>query len=140
MKIQLKRKSGTESVYVSITHEKENNWIFVDWNGFLKVDMVKEGSEELLKVIESTGCPNVLVDNSNVTGPWQQANSWYQNDWNPRAIQAGLRNMAVVVSDNVFAQLSLQGFLKISDGIYSVQSFNTMERAKEWLASRNVTA
>jgi hypothetical protein len=132
MKKEFKRPNGG-AVYATITYEKENNLIYLDWNGFLSVELVKEGSEELLKVIKQTLCPNVLVDNRKVSGPWQAANDWYQNDWNPRAAAAGLTDMAVIMSENIFTQLSLQGFAKVTKGVYTVNIFNADAPARKWL-------
>src|SRR6187399_1576518 len=122
MKKECKRPDG--SAYATITYEKENNLIYLDWNGFLSVELVKEGSEELLKIIQQTMCSKVLVDNRKVSGPWQSANGWYETDWNPRAAKAGLTDMGVIMSENIFTQLSLQGFAKVTKGVYTVNIFN----------------
>lgn len=138
MKKELKRPQAND-LYAIITYERENKLIYLDWNGFLSVDLVKSGSEELLKVIKETGCGNVLVDNRKVSGPWQAANDWYQTDWNPRAAKVGLNNMAVIMSDNIFTQLSLQGFAKVTKGVYTVNIFNADVPARKWLKEQITT-
>ena len=136
MKRQLKK---ADRVYVTITHEKDANLFFVDWDGYLSVEMVKTGSEELLNMIKEAGkCDSVLVDNRKVSGPWQAANEWYEKDWNPRAVKAGLKYMAVIMSDNVFTQLSLQGFAKVTKGVYTVGVFNSESQARTWLKEQQV--
>jgi|SRR5690606_33511499 len=140
MKKELKRPGVGGEVYATLTYEKDNNWIYLDWNGFLTVDLVKEGSEELLKLIKEFKVSKVLVDNRKVSGPWQAANEWYANDWNPRAIKEGLRFMAVVMSDNLFTQLSLQNFEKITTGVYTVHSFNADAPARNWLKEQGKVA
>src|SRR5688572_17620738 len=123
MKKELKKPNSKE-LYATITYERQNNLIYLDWNGYLSVELVKSGSEELLGMIKETICPNVLVDNRKVSGPWQSANEWYERDWNPRAAKVGLTHMAVIMSDNIFTQLSLQGFTKVTKGVYTVSIFN----------------
>ncbi|HEY8935227.1 MAG TPA: hypothetical protein VIM65_08400 [Cyclobacteriaceae bacterium] len=139
MKKELTRPNGKE-IYVTLTFEKDDNLIYVDWNGFLTVDMVKSGSEELLKLIIQTKANKVLVDNRKVSGPWQAANEWYQTDWNPRAAKEGLTDMAVIMSDNIFTQLSLQGFTKVTQGVYTVCVFNGEPQARTWLKGQSVLA
>lgn len=139
MKKELKRPNGKE-VYATLTYEKENNVIFLDWNGFLPVELVKSGSEELLEVIKEVKCSYVLVDNRKVSGPWQAANEWYQTDWNPRAVKEGLTDMAVIMSDNIFTQLSLQGFSKVTTGVYTVSVFNSEANARKWLKEQMTAA
>jgi hypothetical protein len=138
MKKELKR-PNSKDFYATITFEKANNLIYLDWNGYLSVELVKSGSEELLAVIKESGCSNVLVDNRKVSGPWQAANEWYANDWNPRAAKAGLNNMAVIMSDNIFTQLSLQGFAKVSKGVFTVNIFNADVPARRWLKEQATT-
>lgn len=133
MKKELKRPGVGGDVYATLTYDKDNQWIYLDWNGFLTVDLVKAGSEELLKMIIELKVAKVLVDNRKVSGPWQAANDWYANDWNPRAVGKGLRFMAVIMSDNLFTQLSLQNFEKITSGVYTVHIFNADAPARNWL-------
>lgn len=131
--IVLKKDSGTP--FITINYEEENGWVHLEWKGFLPVDLVKEGSEECLNSIKRIGNVNkVLSDIKNVTGPWSKANEWFDQDWNPRATAAGLKHMAVIVSPNIFSQLSLQGFVEVSNG-FTVRSFQTEEKAREWLKS-----
>ena len=140
MKKELKRPGPGGTAYATLTYEKEHNWIYLDWNGFLTVDLVKEGSEELLKLIKELKVSKVLVDNRKVSGPWQAANEWYEKDWNPRAVKEGLRNMAVIMSDNLFTQLSLQNFEKITSGVYTVHIFNADAPARTWLKEQVTVA
>lgn len=141
MKKELKRPGVGGDVYATLTYDKENQWIYLDWNGFLTVELVKAGSEELLKMITDLKVAKVLVDNRKVSGPWQAANEWYEKDWNPRAVGNGLRYMAVIMSDNLFTQLSLQNFEKITSGVYTVHIFNSDPNAKAWLKEQTaVTA
>lgn len=133
MKKELKRPGIGGDVYATLTYEKDNQWIYLDWNGFLTVDLVKAGSEELLTMIKDLRVAKVLVDNRKVSGPWQAANEWYAKDWNPRAVKEGLRFMAVIMSDNLFTQLSLQNFEKITTGVYTVHIFNADIPARNWL-------
>lgn len=134
MERQLKRNDGT--LYAALLYEAEYELIYLDWSGFLTLDMVKTGSEDLLAMIQETHCEKVLVDNRKVSGPWQAANSWYQADWNPRAVEAGLRSMAVIMSENLFTQLSLQGFTIITRGVYTVNIFNSEITARQWLEGK----
>lgn len=139
MKKELKRPNGKE-VYATLTYEKENGLIYLDWNGYLNVELVKAGSEELLLMIKQVKAKKVLVDNRKVSGPWQAANEWYQNDWNPRAAKEGLSDMAVIMSDNIFTQLSLQGFTKVTQGVYTVGIFNSEPQARKWLVEQKAMA
>lgn len=136
MKKELKRPESNDT-YAILTYEKDKNFIYLDWKGFLPVDLVKAGSEELLQLIIETSCNKVLVDNRGISGPWQAANPWYETDWNPRAVKAGLEFMAVIMSENIFTQLSLQGFTKVTKGVYTVKIFNGELAGRTWIEEQN---
>lgn len=126
-------KKDTDKVFATITYNNEKQWLFINWEGFLTVEMVKEGSEELLRLFKEIGSIHkILVNNQEIRGPWGKANEWYATDWNPRAIEAGLRYMAVIVSPNIFTQLSLEGFIELNPG-YVVRSFQDTDAAETWL-------
>jgi len=130
----LKRESGF--TFATIKYDKEKKWLFIDWEGFLTVDLVKKGSEELLKTFQSVeNITKILVNNQKVSGPWNKANDWFVSDWNPRAIEAGLKYMAVIVSADIFTQLSLKGFIETNPG-YLVHSFEEVSAAEDWLAKQ----
>ncbi len=78
--------------------DTENNWIYVDWKNRPKVETVKKGCEEMLKLLKEESCSKVLNDNSNVTGSWSAAAEWVAEDWFPRMIRAGLRKFAWIQS------------------------------------------
>lgn len=127
----LKRPNG--SPFVKITYFPSGHYIFVDWDGYLDVELVMQGSEALLEMIQQSGVEKVLISNEKVTGPWSKANEWYANNWNPRAKACGLKYMSVIVSDNIFAQLSLQGFERVNNGNYIVYTHYDVKVAKAWL-------
>jgi len=136
--ILLKRPKGTAfegTPYASITVNNEDKFVFIDWQGFVTVDLVKAGSEELLKILKQESFQKILVNNQSLQGPWHKANEWYENDWNPRAIQAGMTHMAVIVSPNIFTQLSLKGYEEISKG-FVLHSFDTEIEAIDWLKNQ----
>ncbi|OJJ18460.1 hypothetical protein BKI52_22865 [marine bacterium AO1-C] len=63
-------KKDTDKVFATITYNKEKEWLFINWEGFLTVDMVKEGSEELLNLFKTIGSiSKILVNNQQVKGP-----------------------------------------------------------------------
>lgn len=131
----MKRDNGKP--FVTLKYMHADQYIFVDWNGYLDVDLVKQGSEALLKMIVETKARKTLISNQKVSGPWSKANEWYESSWNPRARRAGLAYMSVIVSDNILTQISLIGFERVVNGSYTVYTHYDTEAAKEWLLNQN---
>ncbi len=71
-----------------------------------------------------------MNDNTQVTGPWQEAAEWTAKEWFPAMINAGLRHFAWIFSTNIFSELSAKKAMPASD---IVKSFNSAKEAKEWL-------
>jgi hypothetical protein len=139
MKRILKRPDGDE-VFATITFEKENNLVCLDWNGYLTAELVKRGSEELLNVLTETSCNRILVDNRKVSGPWQAANQWYETDWNPRAVRVGPTRMAVIMSEDIFSRFSLYSDPQTTRGIQIACVFDGDQPARKWLRESLSTA
>lgn len=95
------------------------------------------GSEEVLKFIKEVKCKKLLVDNTNIFGPWQSVNAWYQSNWNPRAAAEGLTHIAFVMSKDLFSQISVQGYSKISRAVFDVAVFDSEKEARDWLDRNN---
>jgi hypothetical protein len=132
IKKEIYRTSG-KGIYLTIALEEENNIVSAAWSGFLTIEQVKAGYENLLLVIKEVRSDKMLVNHSKVSGPWQSANEWFQSSWNHRAVEAGLTTMAVVMSNDMFTQLSLQGFLRTVKGFYDTALFNDESAARQWL-------
>lgn len=134
--MQLKR--SDESVYITISEDKGNGWVFLDWEGRLELEQVKEGSEAGLAMLKEAGCKKMLVNNQKVTSPWHQANEWYLQDWNPRIYAAGLQFMAVIVSSNIFSEISLKNFGEKTAPAYQLEIFKEEKAAINWLKAQKV--
>jgi hypothetical protein len=125
-----------KGVYLTLTLEQSNGLINVDWCGFLSLAEIMNGSEETLLLIQEFKCTKLLVDNRKVSGPWQHANRWYEEDWNPRAAQAGLSALAFIMPSDLFTQLSLEGYVKVVNGLFATAIFRTEEDARKWLSEQ----
>lgn len=132
--VQLKRPDG--SVYITISEDRINGWVFLDWEGRLELEQVKEGSEAGLVLLKEGGYHKMLVNNQKITSPWHQANPWFLQDWNPRIYAAGLQYMAVIVSPNIFSEVSLKNFEEETAPAYCLSCFQQAQMAKDWLKSK----
>ena len=129
-KIEIKKPSG--KVYYELTYDKTNNWLYANWIGFTTAAELKVAADRYLEVLKETGCLYLLNDNRQLTGPWTEANEWIANDWMPRALAAGLRCFAHVVSPNIFGAMSAKDLETRMEG-FSMRLFQDIEDARAWL-------
>lgn len=76
----------------------------------------------------------MIADNtdSKVVSPENQ--EWLGNIWFPEAYQHGYRTSVVVVSKDIFNEMSVKKIVnEMDDGRFKVQFFSTLDDAKAWL-------
>ena len=128
-------KNAQGKVYCKVSADDTNKMVVVDWIGFLKLENLQEGSEGIIAAIKETGYNRTFIVNRQIQGPWDVANDWYATDWNPRAYAAGIEAMAVILSPNIFAQVSVNNFSKAVENknMFDFGTFKDDEEAIEWL-------
>jgi len=138
MKLQIKNKFN--KVYYTAEYNKTTNHIYGNWTGFITVEEVKEACLQCITLMEQTRCPNLLNDNSQVTGPWHGANEWIASVWMPKALSLGLKKFAHIVSPNIFAAMSVEQLVTKVEGLgFEMQTFPNEQVAKEWLLTPELT-
>ncbi|HTF81241.1 MAG TPA: hypothetical protein VL947_05940 [Cytophagales bacterium] len=136
-KIELKNDLG--KVFFTLEFKQQEDLIYANWIGFVNVDNVIEGATKVLDAIESTHCSNFINDNRELNGPWKNANDWIENIWTPKAVGAGLRNFAFIVSPNIFAELSAKDLSVRLDNVgFEMRTFKDYESALSWIKKNNL--
>lgn len=132
MEKALKNKLG--KLYLETRYEKGPHWVSNNWIGYVTVDEVKAGADACLELIRERGAAKLLNDNTHLTGPWDDANEWIATDWMPRALGAGLKRFAHVVSPDIFAALSAEAMqTKVSEFDFEMRIFRAKTEAERWL-------
>lgn len=135
MKKQLKNEQ--QEIFFEMEYWEEKKILYCNWIGsYLSVEQVQEGALSSLDVITQYKCTNILNDNRQLEGVWDEANEWIANEWTPQAIAVGLRKFAHILSNDLFAQLSAE-FLEDNNqsvkDIFHIRLFNNQEEAEKWL-------
>lgn len=76
-----------------------------------------------------------LADTSHHAVQPAQDIQWVVEDWNPRALKAGINHVAFVLPANVFASRAVKGYAaktKETEDEMTVEVFGALEAAKEW--------
>ncbi|SEU34615.1 hypothetical protein [Stigmatella erecta] len=120
------------SEHLDLHHADSERWLYADWKGYLSVDMVKGGCEEMLRYLTRLKLAKVLNDNSHMTGAWIGAADWLAKEWFPRMRQAGLRHFAWVPSPYPLSRLAALTALRQAV-LGPAELFGTVEAAAAWL-------
>ena len=119
-------------VYLTIESDKENRWIFADWQGYLTADNIKKGAQAYTAAVAESGFSCVLNDTRSVRGPWDHSMDWVINEWAPNAARAGLRHFAMISTPETLADGSAANFYGQLIA-FTGQVFDNMADARAWL-------
>nr|WKN39872.1 STAS/SEC14 domain-containing protein [Tunicatimonas sp. TK19036] len=126
--------NALDKEFLHMDYNETTHWLYTRWMGDVTLEDVKKGGEEILKQVQVHSCAKVLNDNRDVTGSWDEANDWIQQDWMPRMIAAGLRKFAHIISPDIFAAMSVEEMATRASG-YEMRIFEDIGEAKAWLRS-----
>lgn len=118
-----------------ITHDRCNQWLYVDWKGAQNAESVCWGCEQVHACLRATGCHKILNDNTNTTGDWEKAARWIGQDFLPTLASAGLHYLAWVYSPNYVSRRAMETTLFFVTTPV-VLSFDDVAGAYAWLRSK----
>jgi hypothetical protein len=132
MKVQ-ELTSSTGKVYLTISFDETNKWIYNDWIGYVTPDNVMQGCLAVLDAIKKHKVSCGLNDNRHLVGRWDQSVGWIEEEWTPQAVAAGLRYFAHVVDIESFAAASSVQMLERVQGKFHMRIFHDLDSARDWL-------
>jgi hypothetical protein len=96
--------------------------------------------ENMLRALQQYGWSRILINQRNMIPFTPQEQQWIAREWLPRAVQAGYRHGAVVVSPNVLVRLATAFVTTSIQGLpLMYRSFDTVADAQSWLLQQPVS-
>jgi hypothetical protein len=127
---------GDGSVYLTIEHNRDENWIHARWYGRQTLGTVMDGGLTYLDLLRQTPCPKLLNDHRDLVGTFTEANDWIQQVWTPLIIKEGLRSIGQVVSPDIFGQLSIEDLKYRIGNQLDFYLFDNLEDTQTWLRAQ----
>lgn len=127
--IQLKNALG--EVFVILMHHEQ--FIEAKWLSYITADDVIATGKAYLAYIKKHPSPRLLNDKSDVSGDWTEANSWLEFDWLPQAMDAGLRCITHVYSDDMLSLIAEHDLYRMASPLLHMENFSDREQAINWL-------
>lgn len=82
--------------YFSAYYDSQNDWLFVDWRGYLTLAAVQMACLELADVYQQRAYTRVLNSNTQVLGAHWDAANWLSREFLPQLRLAGIEHLAWV--------------------------------------------
>lgn len=120
--------------YIDLSYVKQGI-LFHGWVGFRTTDQLKSVLDgHFMKIYQQYKCKSAIVDSTKMTGSFDEANDWMAGYFMPKLVNMGLKNVAVVLPQNIFAQLAVESWDKKVGGFAS-RNFGSLKDALNWLKS-----
>lgn len=126
-----------QDTYVTVSWDESTQAVTVVWKGFVTLDKVRTGLEKALELYQAKGKGKWLADTTQILPFGKEAERWMNEDWFPRAIQAGVKKMALLIPKSSLGKMSLESLMgKVPGTDLTTAYFDNQEAAKKWLISR----
>ncbi len=79
----------------------------ISWKQKVVSEKIKEGLNELLKLMQSSGKKRCFSDVRLCESSWTSSNEWIVSYWLPQVLHVGLQKAAFLVSDNLIQKVSV---------------------------------
>ncbi|NOQ26590.1 MAG: hypothetical protein GQ564_14625 [Bacteroidales bacterium] len=126
--------ANLENEFISIKYLSEKNYIEEVWKDFGEDAKIKFVKNKLTEMIKSTKASAYLSDLKGFKSASPETQRWVRDIWFPEAYNAGLRTIAFLVTEDIFANFSVK--TTISDDYskkITLQKFIAYDEAKIWL-------
>ena len=127
-----------ENKVIIVKYIEEKDYIWEYWKDFAEDDEILEAKNKQTKIIAHTKCKSFLADIANFKGASPEIQLWVRDTWFIEAYEAGLRNLAFVVPEDVFGVFSVDTVINNSLlGKIKIHKSITKTDAEEWLAENS---
>jgi hypothetical protein len=120
--------------FAHISFDAENRIIYAKWVGFLKLDDTKRACRLLIDFIKQNRVTLHLSEQTELKVLSKDVQEYLVGTFFPEVEQAGLRKLAVQLSEDIFAQATVTNVnTKSSSGKLQINSFGSAQNAFNWL-------
>ncbi len=92
----------------SILYNTETRVIRLDWNGFFRSEDYRKNLDYALEIFKKYRLKKWVNNMKYMSVISLQDQDWTNNDWLGRTLEAGISQMIIVESDDVFHQVSMR--------------------------------
>jgi hypothetical protein len=123
--------------FLHVLFDAECQAAHMQWKDFAQGEDFRNGLNAGLALVQEKALKNWLADLRQMAAINPDDEVWSNTDWFPRAIGAGLQNMAIVPSTDIFNQISVESIMSQVPGTaITVHYFSTPEEARTWLKAQ----
>jgi len=123
--------------YLLLQYNEQEKYIVANWQHFPLSEEFRVGMDHLIRLMEEKKIGKVLTDTRKMGAISPDDQDWSINEWLPRAFKAGYRRIAIVISEDIFNQMSVEDIMSRVKGVdFVTQYFPSLEEGRKWLATQ----
>lgn len=128
--------------YFSMYYNPQVPCLYCRWEGQTIAEDVMAGSTEEMKWAEehalARGCVAIINDCRLLIGSLVDTTDWATAVWRPAMYKSGIMYNAILQSEDIFSQLSLQSFQEMSAGLGHITNkiFADERSAEVWIKEK----
>lgn len=126
-----------DETYLQVIYEGDVPCVHMSWKTFSTSEEMRAGLEKGLELVREKNASKWLADVRQMGIISEEDQKWSNEDWFPRALAAGIKYMAVIVSEDIFNKMSVEEIMNNVPGTdLTSHYFNSIEDAREWLSKQ----
>ncbi|MBY0424549.1 MAG: STAS/SEC14 domain-containing protein [Cytophagales bacterium] len=107
------------------------------WKGFISGNDYRNALNSAADLFKEKKIYKWIANLSEMETITDEDQKWANEDWFPRALQAGLKRLAIIVGTDVFNQMSVEQIMSnVASMDLKTQYFDSEEKAKAWMATQ----
>ncbi len=128
-----------ESNVATVHWNEETQSVHLLWHKFAKGTLLRTALVTALDVLKEKGAVNWITDTRQLGVMTLEDQQWFNEDWSPRAVQAGLAHLALVLPANLLEKMAVHSVIsKTQFGSVEIAHFDGVDHAKAWLKSKRI--
>lgn len=122
--------------FLEISFDEKIPCVIMEWKEYATSEEFREGLDKGLELLKKQNTGNWLADLRKMDVIDPDDEKWSNEDWFPRALQEGVKKMALIPSEDVFNAMSVENIMnEVSGTGLVIHYFDKVEEAKNWLAT-----
>ena len=120
----------------TVGYDAEIRCVVMTWRGYATSREFREANERVLGVLSERKSARLLADIEKFVLIGGDDQHWLSSNWIPRAMEAGLRTVAMVTPVYYFNRVAVENVgQKLDPEALVLQYFDNRDAARKWLAS-----
>lgn len=120
--------------HAEVSYDESTDAVVGRLKEFAEGEPFREYMDELIEATMDTGSNKMLADTSQFDAAiGKEDQAWSVQNWAPRAEDAGLEHLAMVMPESVIAEMSVDKIVEMADDTINRGVFEDVEEAKSWL-------